>query len=534
MTMLRTCIAGALALVVLAAPVAHADPADTYTATVSPQSVAPSSTTTYTVTFTNDAGSSHAANEATISVLGGFTNILVISATATAGGECTDPLWTASFADGKIVAIAAADSTNALCPGETLTIEFRATAPSTEKTVAWETDLSNPPEAAFTLQGSEPTVSVDGPPPAPAIGGGPPLLTNSTSATFVFSDVGPGITYLCTLDGAESACSSPASYTALSNGAHTFSVRAKDATGHYSASSAPYSWTVDTVAPETTISSAPGASASSASATFAFASNESGTTFACQLDGSAFTPCSSPRTYAGLGQGPHTFAVRAIDPAGNSDPTPASYSWRVTVAVPGAPNVPGSPDTTPPARVGRLSAAVGYRVLRLSWRLPSDPDFDHVTVLASTNARGPLGATVYSGAGTTFANKRFRNGSYYRYAVISYDHTGNRSVSARVAISPSALLRSPRDGAAVGRPPLLAWKAVPKASFYNVQLYRRGRKILTAWPKRTRLQLYRSWTYVRAQRLTKGDYRWYVWPSFGPRAKPRYGQLLGQGGFAVR
>lgn len=86
--------------------------------------------------------------------------------------------------------------------------------------------------------------------------------------------------------------------------------------------------TVDTVAPETTITGAPRALASLAEATFTFTANEPTANFECSLDGAAFASCASPVIYT-VGDGPHTFHVRAVDAAGNVDPTPASHSWNV-------------------------------------------------------------------------------------------------------------------------------------------------------------------------------------------------------------
>jgi hypothetical protein len=39
-------------------------------------------------------------------------------------------------------------------------------------------------------------------------------------------------------------------------------------------------------------------------------------------------PCSSPYTVK-VKKGNHNFRVKAIDPAGNTDPTPATDSWKV-------------------------------------------------------------------------------------------------------------------------------------------------------------------------------------------------------------
>lgn len=50
-------------------------------------------------------------------------------------------------------------------------------------------------------------------------------------------------------------------------------------------------------------------------------------TFNCSFDGGAFEPCDSPTHYTDLKPGWHTFAVSAVDSAGNADPTPAETRW---------------------------------------------------------------------------------------------------------------------------------------------------------------------------------------------------------------
>ncbi|HEY2939544.1 MAG TPA: hypothetical protein VGJ27_07005, partial [Gaiellaceae bacterium] len=143
----------------------------------------------------------------------------------------------------------------------------------------------------------------------------PPLLTNQTTATFSFSSNKPSSTYECKLDGGGfGSCTSPRLYTGLDDGSHTFSVRATSL-GNLGLTTE-YTWTVDTVAPATSITSTPPATSNSASANFTFASSEVGSTFSCGLDAGGFTPCASPKSYAGLGDGTHTFRVQAIDAAG--------------------------------------------------------------------------------------------------------------------------------------------------------------------------------------------------------------------------
>jgi hypothetical protein len=148
---------------------------------------------------------------------------------------------------------------------------------------------------------------------------------------------------------------------------------------------------------------------------------------------------------------------------------------------------------------------------------------------------------VYDGPATSFIDRGLVNGQEYRYVVVSYDAAGLRSVGvAVVAVPARPILVSPAHGAAVARPPLLTWRRVPAATYYNLQLLRVSAdgtrtKVLSTWPVRNRLQLRRTWRYGgKSQRLTAGKYEWYVWAGLGARAAETYSGLLGWSRFSVR
>jgi hypothetical protein len=89
---------------------------------------------------------------------------------------------------------------------------------------------------------------------------------------------------------------------------------------------------IDTTPPDTAIGSGPTGTTTVTSASFDFSATEAGSTFECRLDGGAYAGCDSPKAYSGLANGAHTFEVRATDPSGNVDATPANRGW--TIALP--------------------------------------------------------------------------------------------------------------------------------------------------------------------------------------------------------
>ena len=97
-----------------------------------------------------------------------------------------------------------------------------------------------------------------------------------------------------------------------------------------------YGARADLTAPETTIAGGPaeGALVAVREATLAFSATEPGAAFECRLDGGAWGACSGAAAYSGLGDGRHAFEVRATDPAGNVDPSPAARTWSVDATAP--------------------------------------------------------------------------------------------------------------------------------------------------------------------------------------------------------
>jgi Bacterial TSP3 repeat/Right handed beta helix region len=99
----------------------------------------------------------------------------------------------------------------------------------------------------------------------------------------------------------------------------------------------------DATPPNTSISSGPPSTTAATAASFAFTSNESGSTFQCSLDSGPWLTCISPKAYSDLAAGSHIFSVKATDAGGNADTSPATRRWTVQGTTP-----PPATDTTPP------------------------------------------------------------------------------------------------------------------------------------------------------------------------------------------
>ena len=83
-------------------------------------------------------------------------------------------------------------------------------------------------------------------------------------------------------------------------------------------------------------------------------------------------------------------------------------------------------------------------------------------------------------------------------------------------------------------PPRFVWPAEPGVNRYRVALYRGGRQIFERDVRTTALELPRSWTHDgRVYRLTRGTYRWIVWPLVGRGATSHLGPAIVSANYTV-
>ena len=227
--------------------------------------------------------------------------------------------------------------------------------------------------------------------------------------------------------------------------------------------------------------------------------------------------CASAVRYAGPDNASAIAVGSCTDVAGN----PASAS------------LPFKYDATPPGLFG-TTATHGNRSAQISWRKSSDTKVVEVFRAPGRNGQGESG--IYRGTANGFKDTGLIVGRKYEYRVIGVDEAANRAEQKLSFVATGALL-SPTPGLRITMksPPILAWARAKGATYYNIQLIYKGRKVLSAWPQRPSFRLRRTWLYRgRRYRLQPGVYRWYVWPGYGRISAARYAKRpLGSSTFVV-
>ena len=194
----------------------------------------------------------------------------------------------------------------------------------------------------------------------------------------------------------------------------------------------------------------------------------------------------------------------------------------------GSGSFPLNYDATLPERP-TVEATPGNKRVTVAWTPAPSTEAELVRI---SGRGGPK--LLYRGPGARFTDRKLRNGRRYRYLVTLIDQAGNRAGAKASAVPTASPLLRPAHGEHVRGAPLLVWRRVRRARYYNIQLVRAGTKVLSSWPRKPRLQLRRRWRFnERVRRVVPGRYCWYVWPGLGARSERRYGRQLGGSCFIV-
>lgn len=194
----------------------------------------------------------------------------------------------------------------------------------------------------------------------------------------------------------------------VGDGTYYWELRARDNSGNASAFTPLSSFTVDATPPETQLVAAediqgdpipPASSTPMTDIRFEFAGTDNLAVagFQCALDLAVFSSCTSGTLYTALPLGQHTFRVRAVDTAGNADPTPAVFTWTIVSPAQAAQNLSEMLVNM------NLAAQIGNPLLGHLAHLEE--------ILNDGNATNDVGGCRRLAAFVTFVNERSEKGA---------------------------------------------------------------------------------------------------------------------------
>jgi hypothetical protein len=213
--------------------------------------------------------------------------------------------------------------------------------------------------------------------------------------------------------------------------------------------------------------------------------------------------------------------------------SPASGAGAGVASLTGTFSGPTAPDTRAPRAPSKLSVVIPRSKVitqkvqvTLRWVKPTAADLASIRVVLNLKHRPRTpsdGTRVYNGLADSIG-LMMQPGQTAYVALFAYDQSDNVSPAARrvITLAPLIPLR-PLSGAVLTGSPLLSWKAKPGTSYYNVQIYRNGHRVLVGWPSHASYR-------VPAGKLVPGNYTWFVWPAI----KGGFGERIGRATFVLK
>ena len=225
--------------------------------------------------------------------------------------------------------------------------------------------------------------------------------------------------------------------------------------------------------PSTSIESGPAESAAitDTAPTFTFSSDDSGAGFECALDAETFGPCSGPGDShtpdPPLGEGEHTFRVRAIDDLDDVDPTPADRTFTVDTI---APDMPSFTTTTPASPANENNPLI------------QGSSGSAVDLYATADCSGPpVASGDSSDFGSTGIGVIVEDDSTTTFRAIATDQAGNTSDCSTDSITyvedsaaPDTTIDSAPDALSNDSTPSFAFVSDEPGSTFECRLFSQG------------------------------------------------------------
>lgn len=299
----------------------------------------------YIVTLTVSNGTLSGTSTEDVDVLGTGSMVLdtfIINKPSDPSNDLTPSFTFSSTKAGSTFEYSLDGGTFTICPSNLNFATPLAEGLHTIEVRATNAGISDATPASYTWT-IDTTIS-DATAPDTVIVSKPADSSNDSAPTFTFLSTDPEASFEYSLDGIDWEGCEDVLTLNVTDGEHTILVRALDDSDNADPTPASYTWIVDTVAPETTITEQPANLTSDNMPTFSFGSPEDKVIFTYSLDGGDFVPGKSGIPLGPLPDGNHTFQVRATDAAGNVGPS-VSYTWEIDTTLPQAPTVALTNDT---------------------------------------------------------------------------------------------------------------------------------------------------------------------------------------------
>lgn len=183
------------------------------------------------------------------------------------------------------------------------------------------------------------------------------------------------------VQGSAAAFASPGfSVTVPDNRLSLFRATATDRAGNVSPCSSTIAYVADSDPPDTSILSGPETAIDESAPLFVFSSDDADASFECQIDGGGFAPCPARFDTPALPDGLHVLRVRAVDRAGNADPTPVTRNLTIDTSAPQARLVATPNPVLTGQTVGfdasRSAEPPEVPIARYEWDLDGDGSFE--------------------------------------------------------------------------------------------------------------------------------------------------------------